>query len=30
MQREMDFSERNIRDRWLGVKDFWNLLSMQI
>lgn len=30
MQREMDFSERNIRNRWLGVKDFWNLLEEEV
>jgi len=30
MQREMDFSERNIRNRWLGVKDFWNLLEGEV
>jgi putative transposase len=23
MQREMDFSESNLRNRWFGVKDFW-------
>ena len=23
MQRELDFSEGNLRNRWFGVKDFW-------
>jgi hypothetical protein len=23
--REMDFSESNLRNRWLGVKGFWKL-----
>jgi putative transposase len=30
MQREMDFSERNLRNRWFGVKDFWNLLEGEV
>jgi putative transposase len=30
MQREMDFSERNIRSRWFEVKDFWNLLEEEV
>jgi len=25
--REMDFSERNLRNRWLGVKGFWKLMQ---
>jgi putative transposase len=28
--REMDFSEKNLRNRWLGVKDFWNLLEGEV
>jgi putative transposase len=28
--REMDFSERNLRNRWFGVKDFWNLLEGEV
>jgi len=28
--REMDFSERNLRDRWLGVKGFWKLLEGEV
>ena len=27
MQREMDFSESNLRNRWFGVKDFWRELE---
>jgi putative transposase len=30
MQREMDFSERNIRSWWFEVKDFWNLLEEEV
>jgi putative transposase len=30
MQREMDFSESNLRNRWFGVKDFWNLLEEEV
>jgi putative transposase len=30
MQREMDFSEKNLRNRWFGVKDFWNLLEGEV
>jgi putative transposase len=30
MQREMDFSESNLRNRWFGVKDFWNLLEGEV
>ena len=28
--RELDFSESNLRNRWLGVKDIWKQMSMQI
>jgi putative transposase len=28
--REMDFSEKNLRNRWFGVKDFWNLLEGEV
>jgi putative transposase len=28
--REMDFSEKNLRNRWLGVKGFWNLLEGEV
>jgi putative transposase len=28
--REMDFSERNLRNRWFGVKDFWRLLEGEV
>lgn len=30
MQREMDFSERNVRNSWYGVKDFWKLLEGEV
>jgi putative transposase len=30
MQREMDFSESNLRNQWFGVKDFWNLLEGEV
>jgi putative transposase len=30
MQREMDFSEKNLRNRWFGVKDFWDLLEGEV
>jgi hypothetical protein len=30
MPREMDFSESNLRNRWFGVKDFWNLLEGEV
>jgi putative transposase len=30
MQREIDFSERNLRNRWLGVKGFWKLLEGEV
>jgi len=25
--REMDFSEKNLANRWLGVKGMWDLLQ---
>lgn len=28
--REMDFSERNLRDRWLGVKGFWREIRGEV
>ena len=27
--REMDFSERNLRNRWLGVKEFWAAMQRE-
>ena len=28
--REMDFSEENVGNRWLGVKDFWSLMHGEV
>jgi hypothetical protein len=28
--REMDFSESNLRNRWLGVKGFWKLMEGEV
>ena len=28
--RELDFSEKNLRNGWLGVKSFWNLLEGEV
>ena len=28
--REMDFSENNLRNRWLGVKGFWKLMEGEV
>ncbi len=28
--REIDFSETNSRNRWLGVKGFWKLMEDEV